>query len=127
MPDPLPDPLTAPRPLFPLDSLRDPGCREVVVETAGDRSGFFVVRQGQTVHAYVNACPHQRVPLNWKPDTFLTPELDAIQCSLHRALFRIEDGYCTEGPCAGRSLTPVPVQVENGMVVVTAPAPSSVP
>lgn len=115
------DPSPPSRILFPLSSLRNPGCREVVVETAGDRSGFFVVRQGNQVRAYVNSCPHQRVPLNWKPDTFLTPDLDAIQCSLHRALFRIDDGYCTEGPCAGRSLTPVPVHLEDGMVVLDAP------
>lgn len=123
----MPDPLTTPRVLFPLESLRNPGCREVVVETAGDRSSFFVVRQGNTIRAYLNSCPHQRVPLNWKPDTFLTPDLDAIQCSLHRALFRIDDGYCTEGPCAGRSLTPVPVTVENGQVVIPGPAAAPVP
>ncbi|WP_019645469.1 Rieske (2Fe-2S) protein [Novispirillum itersonii] len=110
---------------FPLSALRDPGCKEVVIDSAGERSGIFVVRQGDLIRAYVNSCPHQRVPLNWKPDTFLTPELDAIQCSLHRALFRIEDGFCTAGPCAGRSLTAVAVRVEAGIVTVDFPAPAA--
>jgi nitrite reductase/ring-hydroxylating ferredoxin subunit len=33
-------------------------------------------------------------------------------------LFRITDGYCVAGPCAGDRLTSVPVTVDAGEVVV---------
>ena len=32
------------------------------------------------------------------------------------ALFRPEDGYCVDGPCAGDSLAPAPVSLIDGMV-----------
>jgi nitrite reductase/ring-hydroxylating ferredoxin subunit len=89
-----------------------------VVERDGGHLSLFVVRKKGRIYAYENDCPHQRVPLNWLPDEFLDAEQAAIECSTHRARFRIEDGYCTVGPCVGRSLTPVPVAVKEGEVIL---------
>ncbi|MBW8734832.1 MAG: Rieske (2Fe-2S) protein, partial [Asticcacaulis sp.] len=44
---------------------------------------------------------------------------DMILCSWHGALFRIKDGYCVGGPCAGDRLTKWPVKVK-GQDIVTA-------
>ena len=49
---------------------------------------------------------------------FLTHDREHIQCTMHGALFRLDDGYCVYGPCAGRGLAPVAVRVEAGMVVL---------
>jgi len=38
-----------------------------------------------------------------------------IQCATHGALFRIRDGYCVAGPCAGQGLIPLEVKVEAEM------------
>jgi nitrite reductase/ring-hydroxylating ferredoxin subunit len=81
----------------------------------------FLVPDGDGVHCYMNMCPHQGITLEMKPDTFLDVERELIQCSTHGAKFRKEDGYCTKGPCVGRSLTKLPVMVDDdGMVLFGA-------
>lgn len=65
------------------------------------------------MYGYLNACPHTGGPLDWVPGRFLNAEGDLIQCSTHGALFRIEDGFCVAGPCAGASLTPVSLKIQD--------------
>lgn len=45
--------------------------------------------------------------MDWVHGRFLDEDQRLIQCSTHGALFRIGDGYCVGGPCAGDRLTPV--------------------
>ena len=100
--------------LCALGDIDDPGGRGFVLD---DGRRIFVIRRGARVHGYVNACPHQGVPLDWRPDVFLSVDKSVIQCSTHGAQFRIEDGECLAGPCLGSALRPVPVTVAGGMVV----------
>lgn len=87
---------------------------------AGDeRFAGFVVRLGETVVGYVDRCPHAGWPLATLPDRYLTREKDLVLCSGHGALFRVEDGVCVAGPCAGDRLTPWPVAVVEAEVVAT--------
>ncbi len=78
----------------------------------------LVVRVGATVRGYVNRCPHAGHPLNLLPDRFLTPDGALLLCSSHGALFEKLTGYCVAGPCPGRALTPVPLEVRSGFVMV---------
>lgn len=78
----------------------------------------LVVRVGATVRGYVNRCPHAGHPLNLLPDRFLTPDGTLLLCASHGALFEKLTGYCVAGPCAGRALTPVPLEVRSGFVMV---------
>jgi nitrite reductase/ring-hydroxylating ferredoxin subunit len=78
----------------------------------------FVVRAGEQVRAYVNRCPHAGHPLNLLPERFCTPDGALILCSAHGALFEKQTGYCVAGPCAGRSLTPVPLAISCGLVML---------
>ncbi len=78
----------------------------------------FVVRAGAQLRAYVNRCPHAGHPLNLLPERFCTPDGTLILCSSHGALFEKLTGYCVAGPCAGRSLTPVPLEVVSGYVML---------
>lgn len=80
---------------------------------------LFLVRMADEVYAYLNSCPHTGGPLDWVPDQFLNLEGDLIQCATHDALFQIETGSCIRGPCAGQSLTALPVSVTSGRVSVT--------
>src|SRR5437879_10074 len=68
------------------------------------RFGVFLIRLGDTVWAYANSCPHRGTPLDWLPDRFLDRDGHHILCATHGALFRIADGFCVSGPCAGASL-----------------------
>jgi nitrite reductase/ring-hydroxylating ferredoxin subunit len=82
----------------------------------------FVLRAGGELRAYVNRCPHAGHPLNLLPDRFFTPDGALLLCSSHGALFEKATGYCVAGPCAGRSLTPVPLEVQCGLVMIAASA-----
>ena len=99
------------RRLCALDDIASPGSTRFELKDQPLSNGFCVIRQskdkGERVFGYLNACPHTGGPLDWVPGRFLNAEGDLIQCSTHGALFRIEDGYCVWGPCAGASLTPV--------------------
>lgn len=80
---------------------------------------IFVVRRGLNVHAYINSCPHTGAPLDWLPNLFLSADGKFIQCALHGALFRIEDGVCVAGPCVGAQLRrPAITLSESALVLV---------
>ena len=78
----------------------------------------FVVRVGEAVYGYVNRCPHAAHPLDLLPGRFLTPDGTLILCSSHGALFEKCTGHCVAGPCAGRALTPVTLEVRDGLVLL---------
>ena len=68
---------------------------------------IFIVRDTHGVHGFENRCPHTGAPLDWVPDQFLDLDKIHIQCATHDARFRIADGLCIAGPCAGESLRKV--------------------
>ncbi len=97
--------------LCALSDLADPGARGFHFR-AGDQLFLgFVVRQGETVRGYEDRCPHAGMPLSMAPHRYLTAGGDLILCASHGALFRLSDGACVGGPCAGQALTPWPVEV----------------
>lgn len=103
-------------PLCRLESLADPGARNFVLQIGEAFFHGFLVRRGESVAGYVDRCPHAGLPLAQELDRYLTRDGDFILCSWHGALFRPNDGLCVGGPCAGRSLEPWPVAVEDGTV-----------
>jgi nitrite reductase/ring-hydroxylating ferredoxin subunit len=105
-----------------LEDIEDPGSKGMTVSIAGQLQDIFVVRQGDSVFGYLNSCPHTGGPLDWTPDRFLDLDGRYIQCAMHAALFRVEDGRCIAGPCNGDRLTPVPVEVDAGVVRLDASA-----
>ncbi|HEX6928617.1 MAG TPA: Rieske (2Fe-2S) protein [Gammaproteobacteria bacterium] len=108
--------------ICPLDAIADPGAREFEIENSQGLQWFgFVVRKGGEVYAYANSCPHTGAMLNWGPDRFLTRAGNRIMCGVHGAVFEIETGYCTDGPCRGQSLRSLDARVEGGIVKVMRP------
>jgi nitrite reductase/ring-hydroxylating ferredoxin subunit len=102
--------------LCELAALDDPGAQGFVFEANGATFRGFVVRRGASVAGYVDSCPHIGAPLALTPTVYLTRAGDHIVCATHGALFRPDDGKCVAGPCAGRSLRPWPVAVQDGWV-----------
>lgn len=82
------------------------------------RQLIFVLRQGARVYGYRNSCPHIGTPLDMVPDRFLTYDKRHILCMTHGARFRIQDGYCFAGPCAGQRLGAIAVRVTDGAVIL---------
>lgn len=103
--------------LCPLDEIPDPGAKSFVFRHDARLFAAFVVRCGGRVFGYVDSCPHNGWPLGGPTGRHLTRENDLILCSGHGALFRIEDGVCTSGPCAGQRLAAWAVAVVEGDVV----------
>lgn len=101
-----------------LEAVSDPGARAFTLGGGDWPLRGFVVRHGAQVVAYVNRCPHAGHPLNWRPDQFLTADHSLILCGSHGALFDIATGECVAGPCAGRGLKRIGVQVIGAHVML---------
>lgn len=103
-----------------MSDLDEHGARAFTLGTGDWPLRGFVVRVAAEIRGYVNHCPHAGHPLNLRPHKFLTPDGALILCSSHGAVFEKQTGYCVAGPCAGRSLRPVPLTVESGYVLLAA-------
>jgi nitrite reductase/ring-hydroxylating ferredoxin subunit len=85
-----------------------------------DLQSLFVVKQRGVIHAYVNSCPHIGTPLNFLPDRFFDRDGRHLLCSTHGARFRVADGFCIEGPCAGKSLKTLAIRIDGGEIMLVA-------
>lgn len=81
-----------------------------------DGHQLFAIHKQGIVYVYANHCPHLGIQLEFMPDQFLDKEGTLIQCAMHGALFRIEDGYCISGPCADQSLKTIPHKITDGIL-----------
>src|ERR1044072_2765954 len=85
---------------------------------------IVIVRSAGTLVAYVNACPHQYLPLDHRGDNVLSADGKILRCTNHSAGFRVEDGVGVEGLGLDCSLDAIPIVVDgNGRIRVHA-APS---
>jgi nitrite reductase/ring-hydroxylating ferredoxin subunit len=101
-----------------LAELEPDGCRGFSLGEGSWPLRGLVVRHSGGVSAFVNRCPHAGHPLNLKPHRFLTPDGALVICSSHGALFEKQAGLCIAGPCAGKALTPIPIKVDSGYVLL---------
>lgn len=103
-----------------LDDMADGTARGFSVDNGEQALAVIIVRQGSVVYGYRNRCPHTGINLEWLPDQFFDGSGEYLQCSVHGALFRPEDGYCIRGPCAGKSLESWPVSIRGEYIVCVA-------
>ncbi len=102
-----------------LGELPDGETREFALHESDWPLTGFLVRIGNSVHAYVNRCPHALRQLNFLPNRFLNRDGTLIQCSSHGALFEKDTGLCVAGPCVGESLRQLPVALSDGEIRLT--------
>ncbi len=88
--------------------------------TCFELDGFplIILRRGADLRAFVNACPHQYLPLNHKGDRLLSADGATIRCTNHSAGFDADTGEGIEGLGLGACLDLIPVSVSRGQVVV---------
>lgn len=101
-----------------LDELSSPGSLGFSIEQHGENIDGFVVRYKGGVSMYLNQCPHTGASLNWQPDQFLSYDERYIQCSIHGAIFKLDDGICIHGPCVGQKLTKLQCELDEERIFV---------
>jgi nitrite reductase/ring-hydroxylating ferredoxin subunit len=85
------------------------------VERGGESRPAFAIRYRGRVHAYVNACAHLGIELDWEPGRIFDREGRWLMCAMHGALYEPETGACAAGPCNG-GLFKLPVIEKNSAV-----------
>jgi nitrite reductase/ring-hydroxylating ferredoxin subunit len=101
-----------------VEDLSDNQGKEAMLPGPEGLRYFMVFLCDGEVRAWLNTCPHQGRSLSWAPDQFLFDPSGRLVCPHHGAVFEIATGACVSGPCLGASLTPVPVRVEEGEVIL---------
>ncbi|MCP5158462.1 MAG: Rieske 2Fe-2S domain-containing protein [Gammaproteobacteria bacterium] len=107
--------------LCPLVDLLEGQSKGFTIRPDSRYADILIVYTQQRIHAYRNRCPHTGAPMEWEPDRFLDYTSTMIQCGIHGALFRIEDGYCVSGPCVRQSLHRVTVIERGGWLIALDP------
>ncbi|TCV73705.1 nitrite reductase/ring-hydroxylating ferredoxin subunit [Neorhizobium sp. R1-B] len=81
---------------------------------------LLLVRKSGRVRAFVNACPHQYLPLDYRSDSVLSADGARFLCSAHGAAFDVTTGACLSGDAA-EGLDPVPIAEDaNGNLRIGA-------
>lgn len=104
------------RVLTTLDTLRDGALSELEAVVDGSAESLIVQRDGRTVRAWLNVCPHAGRRLDWAPGQFLVDSQGRLVCAVHGATFDLSGGACVAGPCRGESLRAVPLRIEGETV-----------
>ena len=80
----------------------------------------FLLRHEGRLLAYRNRCRHIPTTLDWVENRFLSNDRCWIVCATHGALFRVDDGFCVAGPCAGDALEALEIALEGGAIWISA-------
>lgn len=110
---------SAPAPGTPVCAAPDAG--DVACVRLSSAQGVFpmiVVGVADGVRAWVNACPHQYLPLDYRSASILSADGARLMCSAHGAQFDAATGCGVAGEGVGCALDPVPVAVIDGRVVI---------
>jgi nitrite reductase/ring-hydroxylating ferredoxin subunit len=83
-------------------------------EPSGLRREAFVVRDASgELHAYLNRCQHLPITLDAGSRAFFAPDGRHIMCRTHGATYQVDDGMCIAGPCTGRALIALRLELDG--------------
>lgn len=102
-----------------LDELSDLGAVALEFAKNDARYSLVLARNGADVFAFENRCPHAGYPLQRADGSVLMQEGRYLVCTMHGASFDVTDGACAGGPCNGDALTPIDVDVSDGVVRIS--------
>ena len=108
------DSFTPVRILADARRLREGDGARFTVSVDGVSRDAFAVRFHGLAYAYVNACRHESLPLDFGDAHYFDQAYDALVCCHHGARYRPESGECVAGPCLGARLTPLAVEEREG-------------
>lgn len=83
-------------------------------DAAGLRREAIVLRDADgELRAYVNRCQHLPIPLDSGSRSFFGPDGRYLVCKTHGASYELRDGMCVAGPCIGRALIALRLELEG--------------
>jgi len=104
--------------LVRLSAIDDGGFAEVETVVDAESVSLILHRDGASVRAWRNVCPHAGRRLDWSPGRFLKSKDGLLVCAVHGASFETVEGVCVAGPCRGERLQAVAVQVMDECVTL---------
>ncbi len=102
---------------IPVSDIPDGGALGAHLPSSTGGFEIILVRVGDRVLGYHNECPHAGRRLDWAPGRFIVDKGHLV-CAAHGAMFKIDNGFCTSGPCMGNGLVPIALQIEDGAVLL---------
>ena len=99
------------------DAIPEGSAQAVVVTSAAGDFPLLVLRRGGAVLGYVNACPHQYLPLDYRSATILSADGERLLCSAHGAMFDAASGTSLS-PCGLDGLDAVPLRERAGAIEI---------
>lgn len=88
----------------------------LVIETDKGAFPLLLAKDGTELRAYVNACPHQYLPLDYRSTQIVSADGRMLLCTAHGARFDIGNGAVIGGAECG--LDAVPVSIIDGAVFI---------
>lgn len=92
--------------------------RCLTVESGNGRFPLLLVRLPEGLRAYVNACPHQYLPLDYRGDRLVSADGARLICSAHGAMFDSASGRAVAGADCGLDI--VPLSTTGGKVRIAS-------
>lgn len=115
-------------PRAPLVHPGEPICRVSDLQNGQSRKFQFPTRIGpeealliryrNQYHAYVNRCRHLYTPLDYDDNDFFSSDGRLLVCKTHGARYQPDTGACAGGPCDGRALLRIPLEIRNAEVIL---------
>lgn len=105
-----------------LDEIANRSAKGIALQGVGangtiETCPLLIVRWDDQVYGYINTCPHTPVQLDGRSSgQFFNQEHSHLMCEKHGALFEVDTGLCLDGPCEGKGLTPLSLEVTDGAV-----------
>lgn len=97
--------------------------KKFLIRCGGQEVEALLVNYRGALYAYVNRCCHVPMTMDWIENQFLSEDGAYIQCATHGAWYVPDTGECVAGPPLGKCLTPVPLTIQDGVVLARCPEP----
>lgn len=94
------------------------GAQAITITTATGDFPMLLVVTDDGIKAYVNACPHQFLPLDYRSDSLLSQDGAKLMCSAHGAMFDATTGQGVAGHGLDCRLAPVPLHQIDGQLFI---------
>lgn len=90
----------------------------LIFDANGRDFPLLLVRRGEAVSVFVNACPHADLPLTYRSARVLSADGMRLMCSNHSAEFDALSGAGLGGLGTGCALDRIPIVIADGALVV---------